>query len=165
MLFHTILIIRIFICNTTVALIDLSVNEVAAFMRKLGINEEYVEFAEDNEVNGASIFNLPNKQLRTLLGMKKNPVAFLHFKCSVKRKFGGQAISPLGVKCLPPQTAEFCRQFEVLKSAAEIILQYNIDGEMLWEADTEVLKKISKDAQEARKIIDNNLKEYVTKLN
>ena len=159
------LLIRIFICNTTVGLIDLSVKEVTEFMRKLGINEEYVESAEDNEVNGASIFNLPDKQLRTLLGIKKNPVAFLHFKYSVKRKFGGQVISPLGVKCLPPQTAEFCHRFEVLKSAAEIILQYKIDGEMLWEADTEVLEKISKDAHEARKVIDNNLEEYVTKLN
>ena len=140
-------------------------NEVAEFMRKLSINEEYVESAEDMEVDGASISNLPDKQLRRLLGMKKNPVAFLHFKCSVKRKFGGQAISPLGVKCLPPQTAEFCRRFEVLKSAAEIILQHKIDGEMLWEADIEVLEKMSKDAQEARKVIDNNLKEYVTKLN
>ena len=153
-----------FICNTTVGLIDLSVKEVAEFMRKLGINEEYVQSAKDMEVDGASISNLPNKQLKRLLRMEKNPVVFLHFKCSVKRMFGGQAISPLGVKCLPPQTAEFCRQFEVLKSAAEIILQNKLDGEMLWEADAEVLEKMSKDAQEARKVIDDNLKEYVTNI-
>ena len=159
------MIIRIFICNTTVGLIDLSVKEVADFMRKLGINEEYVQSAEDMEVNGASISNLSDKALKHLLGMKNNPVAFLHFKCSMKREFGGQAISSLGVKCLPPQTAEFCCQFGLLKSADEIILQHKIDGEMLWEADIEVLEKISKDAQEARNIIDNNLKEYVTKLN
>ena len=153
-----------FICNTTVGLIDLGVKEVAEFMRKLGINKEYVESAEDMEVNGVIISNLSDKQLKHLLGMKKNPVAFLHFKCSVKREFGGQAISPLGVKCLPPQTAEFCRQFDVLKSAAEIILQHKIDGEMLWEADIEVLENISKDSQEARKVIDDNLKEYVTNI-
>ena len=163
-MFFILLIIRIFICNTTVGLIDLSVKEVAEFMRKLGIDEEYVESAEDMEVNGASISNLPDKQLKHLLGMKKNPVAFLHFKFSVMREFEGQAISPLGVKCQPPETAEFCRQFEVLKSAAEIILHHKINGEMLWEADMEVLEKISKDAKEARKVIDDNLKKYVTNI-
>ena len=71
-------------------------------------------------------------------------MAFLHFKFFVKREFGGQAISPLGVKCLPPQTAESCCQFKVLKSAAEIILQYKIDVEMLWEADIKVLEKFPK---------------------
>ena len=112
-MFFILLIIRIFICNTTVGLIDLSVKEVAKFMRKLGINEEYVESAEDMEVNGASISNLPDRQLKHLLGMKKNPMVFLQFKFSVKREFGVQAISPLDVKCLPHQTVESCHLFEV----------------------------------------------------
>ena len=91
--FFILLIIRIFFCNTTVGLIVLSVKEVAEFMRKLGINEEYVESAEDMEVNGVIISNLSDKQLKHLLGMKKNPVAFLHFKFSMKREFGGQEMS------------------------------------------------------------------------
>ena len=82
-------------------------------MRKLGINEEYVQSAEDMEVNGFSVSNLPDRQLKHLLGMKKRPMAFLHFKFSVKREFGGQGISPLGVKCLPHQTEESCDLFEV----------------------------------------------------
>ena len=77
------------------------------------------------------------------------------------RVFEGEGINPLVVKCLPPQTAEFCRQFEVLKHAAEIILKHKIDGEMLWETDIELLEKMSKNAQEARKVINNNLEEML----
>ena len=64
-------------------------------------------------------------------------------------------------KCSPNQTAEFCRQFEVLKNAADTILQCRIDSEMLINADKEVLEKISTDAQKARKIIEENLHEFV----
>ena len=147
----------IIICSLD--LIDLSVVEISEFMRSIGISEDYIEDAKDNEVDGSIISTLRDKPLRQLLGMKKDPVAFLVFKVSIKRCFGGQMFSQ--PKCSPNQTAEFCRQFEVLKNAADTILQCRIDSEMLINADKEVLEKISTDAQKARKIIEENLQEFV----
>ena len=147
----------IIICSLD--LVDLSVDEISEFMRSIGISEDYIEDAKDNEVDGSIISTLRDKPLRQLLGMKKDPVAFLVFKVSTKRCFGGQMFSQ--PKCSPNQTAEFCRQFEVLKNAADTILQCRIDSEMLINADKEVLEKISTDGQEARKIIEENLHGFV----
>ena len=136
-------------------LCDLSCEQVAQFIRASGLDEQYALSAVENEVDGESIVtSTKEKQLRKLLEMNKDPVAFLYFKVKIKRCYGPQKpVSQLGRDYPPQRIVELCNEHECLRSAVPFVKKHGIDGEMMLEADVDVFKQISTDFKTAETII------------
>ena len=79
------------------------------------------------------------------------------------REYGGRTIPEIAIACPPSKTAQFCKAFPVLRDAAKVVQRYQLDGEMLLEADDDVLKRMSKNPGDAKKIIETKLREYISK--
>ena len=146
-----------------IALDELTTKDIEDFMKKKGISEEYVKSVVENKVEGNDIKTDNDKRLKLMLGMRNDPTAFLYFKVSIMREFGGRTIPEIAITCPPSKTAQFCKEFPVLRDAAKVVQRYQLDGEMLLEADDDVLKHMSKNPGDAKKIIETKLREYISK--
>ena len=99
---------------------------------------------------------MKDKQLRKLLEMTKDPVAFLAFKVKIERTYGKRDVNgPLAVAYPPPKIAEICSQHDCLQKAIPFVKKHGIDGEMISEADIDVFKQISTDHYAAKNILTN----------
>ena len=119
---------------------SLSCDEVANFIKQNGLGDEYADNAVESYVNGEQLLSMKNKPLRKLLEMK--PVAFLQFKFMIMRAHNEREISPLAKRFDTKQTVEFCSRHDCLKEAIPFVVRYQMDGEMLLEADMDVLKEM-----------------------
>ena len=140
-----------------IQLCDLTCEQVVKFIREKGFDEEYASSAEESEIDGDAVLTMKDRRLRRLLGMNTNPVVFLQFKFMIRRKYAGTEVGTLALRFPPKETARFCDKFDSLKSAVPFVLKHSIDGEMLAEADMDVLKQISTDFQDAKQIIEEHL--------
>ncbi len=139
-----------------VALCDLSCEQIAEFIRKNNFDENYSQSAIENEVDGQSIVSMKDKQLRRLLEMNKDPIAFLQFKFKIRRAYGERKAGRLAMGYPSQAIAEMCAQHDCLKTAVALIMKYDVDGEMITEADDDVFKKLSTaDWQLAKKTLLN----------
>ncbi len=133
---------------------DLSFTQIAEFIRKNNFNEKYSKSALDNEVDGEILVSMKDKQVRNLLQMNKDPVAFLQFKFKIRRAYGEKA-GQLAMDYPSEVIAEMFAQHDCLKTAVALIMKYDVDGEMITKADDDVFKKFSTDWQLAKKTVLN----------
>ena len=83
------------------------------------------------------LLTLKDKPLRKILGMKA--LLFLQFKFMIKRAHNQLEISTLADM---KQTVEFCSRHDVLREAIPFVVKYQLDGQMLLEADRDVMKEL-----------------------
>ena len=112
------------------------------------MDEEFIEEAEDIEIDGQKILEMNDRVLMKALGMKKEPLAYLQFKVLISRKYGSSPSSVLpAVHCPPTKVIEFFRKYPELQDAIPCVRKYGIDGEMLLdliENDVTLKKLIDK---------------------
>ena len=137
---------------------DLSCEDVAEFIRKFDLDEKYCQAALENEVDGESIATMKDKQLRKLLEMNKDPIAFLQFKFKIKRAYKERNVGQLALDYPSQIIAKMCSHHDCLTSAVSLINKHDVDGEMIMEADEDVYKQISTDWQSAKDIFKQFIK-------
>ncbi len=136
-----------------VALCDLSCEQIAEFIRKNNFNENYSQSALESEVNGQDVVSMKDKRLRRLLEMNKDPIAFLQFKFKIRRAYGERTAGRLALEYPSQVIAKMCAQHDCLMTAVSLIMQYEVDGEMIIDADDDVFKQLSSDWRSAKEII------------
>ncbi len=137
---------------------DLTTEDVTNFIKSINMDEEYIEEANDSEVNGKKIIDLNDRQLMKLLGMKGDPLAYHQFKVFIMREYGNRSSLEIALVYPPKRIVELFAENE-LQDAVKNIKKYQIDGEMLLEISENdaMLKDLTSDPARAKEIIQNNL--------